>query len=76
MPISSMMPRRREMTLTVDSDFVRNIDYDAATKAVNEVLSMMARKQKLSYNLRFLRDRLRIAPIDTVKKLAAHLLRG
>ncbi|MBN1593057.1 MAG: B12-binding domain-containing radical SAM protein [Candidatus Coatesbacteria bacterium] len=59
----------------VDSEFVRSIDYEAATKAVNEVLSMMARKQTLSYNLRFLRDRLRIAPIDTIKKIAGHLFR-
>jgi len=60
----------------VDSQFKRSIDYDAATRAVNEVLRMMARKQRLIYNLRFLRDRLRIAPIDTVKKLASHFLRG
>ena len=59
----------------VDSEFVRSIDYDAATRAVDEVLSMMARKQKLSYNLRFLRDRLRIAPLDTIKKLASHIFR-
>jgi len=58
----------------VDSEFTRNIDYEAADKAVNEVLSMMVRKQKLTYNLRFLRDRLRIAPLDTVKKVAAHFL--
>jgi len=58
----------------VDSEFTRNIDYETATKAVNEVMSMMVKKQKLTYNLRFLRDRLRIAPFDTVKKVAAHFL--
>ncbi|MCD6326787.1 B12-binding domain-containing radical SAM protein [bacterium] len=58
----------------IDSEFVRNIDYDAADRAVHEVMSMMARKQKLSYNLRFLLDRMRIAPLDTIKKLAGHLL--
>lgn len=59
----------------IESDFTRSIDYEAADKAVSEVLSMMARKQDLGYNLRFLRDRLRIAPLDTIKKVAEHLLR-
>jgi len=59
----------------VDCNFTRNIDYDAADRAVDEVLSLMAKKLSLKYNLRFLRDRLRIAPLDTIKKVAAHYLR-
>ena len=59
----------------IESDFTRSVDYEAATWAVDEVMSMMAKKQKLAYNLRFLRDRLRIAPVDTIRKIVGHVLR-